>query len=236
MPFANMTILWLLGMAIISAATDKILNIGPHDGAEIAGPSTERTSLPTNLQQLVEKRLKELSDNGTCVGYVDADSFTDEDGNPTDSAGYVAACLRWDADIERYGQAGHYLRRATGVEPENMRFEVNHDDSEDEVFAHAYSSRTCTGDEPLASIGKANVCYSARGGLSVALVKTLPSNCIIQIYPDTPDCTDDYTVYGTSTSELQCYEGMSFESIKLVCASFEPSTAAGDETRGKHAV
>jgi hypothetical protein len=221
-----MIVLLLLGNIGISVATEKIRDAGRPTDADVARvvaefiASTQSESESTNG-----------TSGGACVGSDFADSFTDEDGNATDYAGYVAACLRLEADTARYGDVGYHLRRGIGIEPEQMRFEVNEDDSEDVIYAHAYSSRTCTGDDPLASIRRANVCYSAGGGKSVKLIKKLPPNCLIQICLNTLDCTGECRAYIGSRSELDCYEGMSYGSIKLLCASLEPPKPVRNETR-----
>jgi hypothetical protein len=226
---AKISFLLLLSIAGASVAIDKTSYTKPHDDGESSdAPARSRT--PTESQmRWIEKRLATLNSGSECRSDF-ADSFADEDGNSTDYAGYVAACLRVEAGVARYGEAGYHLNRGTGLEPEQMRFEINDDDSEDVLFARAYPSRTCSGDRTLASIQRANVCYSASGARSLKLVNKLPRNCLILIYLNTPDCTGESMVYGVPDSELQCYTGMSFESIKLVCASLEVPAAMGNET------
>jgi hypothetical protein len=99
-----------------------------------------------------------------------------------------------------------------------MKFETNNDDFEPVIFAVAYTSRICNGDQ-VATVRRANVCEVASNAASMQLVTGVPQNCVIEIYRLSEDCTGESYVYAAPGSTPGCYKGINLQSIKLVCAT-----------------
>lgn len=145
-----------------------------------------------------------------------ASQFTDEFGNPTDYAGYLAATDRMETGIQVYGEAAWYLRRQTGLDPALMRFGDEGNSTEPrEPFATAHSSAAGCSGNALARVEVPNRCYATAGAGSFWL-RGLPPRCVLEWFAS-GDCSGGGSVAAVSDSCAGCYAGTAFNSMRLKC-------------------